>query len=107
MDEDQYNDPFEQLNTFEWDELKREANLRKHGIDFLDVRKIFDDRKIFYRSDRKGESRYMVLGLLDHVVVAVAVTIRKHGCRLISARRASENERKTYHRRIKKGSAER
>jgi uncharacterized DUF497 family protein len=106
MDEDQHDDPFERLNTFEWDELKREANLRKHGIDFLDVRKIFDEQRIFYRSDRKGESRYLVLGLLDRIVVAVAVTIRRHRCRLISARRASKNERKTYHRRITKGSAE-
>ncbi len=28
---------------FEWDENKRERNIRKHGIDFVSVVSIFDD----------------------------------------------------------------
>jgi uncharacterized DUF497 family protein len=27
---------------FEWDEDKRQANIRKHGIDFVDVPAVFD-----------------------------------------------------------------
>jgi len=27
---------------FEWDEAKRESNLLKHGIDFIEVEKVFE-----------------------------------------------------------------
>ena len=28
--------------NFEWDEIKRQTNIRKHGIDFVDVPTVFD-----------------------------------------------------------------
>jgi hypothetical protein len=47
---------------FEWDENKRQSNLSKHGIDFVDAAKIFNrpvlervDNRYDYK-DTRGES---------------------------------------------------
>jgi len=37
---------------FEWDEAKRLANLRKHGIDFIDVPAVFDGDTVMVEDDR-------------------------------------------------------
>lgn len=37
---------------FEWDETKRVANLRKHGIDFIDVPMVFDGYIVTVEDDR-------------------------------------------------------
>ena len=43
---------------FEWDENKRRANLRKHGLDLIDGRALFDGRPIYtYPSPRFEEQR--------------------------------------------------
>ena len=44
---------------FEWDEAKRLANLRKHGIDFVDVPAVFDEDIVTVEDDRYnyGEQR--------------------------------------------------
>ena len=53
------------MNHFEWDEAKREANLKKHGIDFVDAVKVFMDAdRIEMQSTRNGEKRYQAIGLL-------------------------------------------
>ena len=47
---------------FAWDEAKRPADLRKHGIDFAGAEKIFtleDDR------ESCGEQRFLILSLLE------------------------------------------
>ena len=39
-------DPFDTYNLimhFEWDETKRETNIEKHGIDFIDAIAVFFD----------------------------------------------------------------
>jgi uncharacterized DUF497 family protein len=48
---------------FEWDEDKRQANIRKHGIDFVDVPAVFDgytyEEISFFKqiTDRLGATR--------------------------------------------------
>lgn len=37
---------------FEWDERKRSANFRKHGIDFADVYRVFDFDRYLFEDDR-------------------------------------------------------
>ena len=97
MDEDQYIDLFERVETFEWHEKKRELNFRVHKIDFRDVKGIFDGYTFIRRSDRHGEVRYQVFGYVDGREVAVACTIHGNACRLISARRARRDERRKYY----------
>jgi uncharacterized DUF497 family protein len=58
---------------FTWDEAKRRANLRKHGIDFLDAPKIFEGLTFTAEDAREsyGECRFLTLGLLGDQIVSV------------------------------------
>lgn len=58
--------------TFEWDETKRISNIRKHGIDFIDIPPVFDNPMVRKRSDRNDEIRYLVIGDADGREIAVA-----------------------------------
>jgi uncharacterized DUF497 family protein len=104
---DQPTSPFEQIRSFEWDEEKRATNLVKHGIDFFDVHRIFEEDVVLVPSDRGIERRYAVFGNLDREVIVAICAIRTGSCRWISARRASRNERKKYHDNIERRSARR
>ena len=88
------------IRAFGWHEKKREANLRAHGIDFADVKGIFDGYTFIRRSDRHGEIRYQVFGYVHDQEVAVAFTVRDDVCRIISARRARKDERRRYYDRL-------
>lgn len=88
------------IDAFGWHEKKREANLRTHGIDFADVKGIFDGTTVIRRSDRYGEIRYQAFGIVEGREVAVAFTVRDDICWLISARRARKDERRKYYGRL-------
>jgi uncharacterized protein len=76
---------------YEWDERKRRANVKKHGIDFLDV----PDERFDY-----GATRFIVIGILKSQVVVVAYTERGKNIRIISARKATKNEQIYYFQQI-------
>src|SRR5829696_551257 len=61
---------------FEWDEAKREANLRKHGIDFVGIEALFEGHTFTYEDERfgYGEQRFLTLGLHEGRIVMVAHT---------------------------------
>jgi uncharacterized protein len=83
---------------FEWDEDKRLANIKNHGIDFVDVSEVFDG-DIFTVEDNRysyGEQRFVTFGLLKGSVVAVVNTDRGEYIRIISVRKATKNEYRTY-----------
>lgn len=79
---------------FEWDENKRLVNVRKHGIDFIDVKAVFDGDTMTVEDDRfdYGEQRFITLGLLKGRVVAVVHSERGERTRIISARKATNYE---------------
>jgi uncharacterized DUF497 family protein len=83
---------------FEWDEAKRLANLDKHGIDFIDVPEVFEGDIVTVEDDRYsyGEQRFVTFGLLQGRVVAVVHTDRGESIRIISARKATKNEQRSY-----------
>ena len=83
---------------FEWDEAKRLTNIRKHGIDFLDVPAVFDGDTVTVEDDRNSykEQRFVTFGLLQGRVIAVVHTEREDCIRIISARKATKNEQRTY-----------
>ena len=89
---------------FEWDPVKARTNQRKHGISFEDAMHVFDDPYALFEldhADELGELRWHAIGLIGEVaVVLVAHTIREEAedeiVRLISARRATRQERKRY-----------
>ncbi len=90
----------ESVEGFEWDEAKANANLRKHGIDFLDAALVFDDEaRLDWFDDREHyqEDRFCTLGDVQGRIIFVAYTIRGDRIRLITARRASTKEREEYY----------
>ena len=68
---------------FRWDEAKRRANPRKHGIDFVDAERIFRGFSLTAEDARKayGKRRFLTLGLLEDQVVSVAHTERGENIR--------------------------
>jgi len=82
---------------FEWDEDKRDRNLRKHGIGFLRARHLFDGRPLCsYPSLRDGKQRVVSMGFLDDRLIAVVWIERDVATRIISVRRARHGEKATY-----------
>lgn len=85
---------------FLWDEQKRQENLRKHGVDFANVKDVFD-APLLTRLDAcydYGEDRWIGIGLTQGRIVVVVYTESDNGntIRLISARKALKYERKQY-----------
>jgi len=107
MIEDDHAVQFAHIREFGWDNNKRDRTLREREIDFDDARFVFDGPTVIRRSDRNGEVRYMVFGFLDNIEVVVICTLRGDLCWIISARRARKDERKKYHSRLPRRSAER
>lgn len=82
---------------FEWDEAKREANIVKHEIDFIDVQPLFDGRPIFTAVSRRGEEdRLVSTGIIEGRFYTVVWTWRGEHIRLISARRSRDGEQRAY-----------
>jgi uncharacterized DUF497 family protein len=84
---------------FEWDKDKCQANIDKHGIDFANIQAVFTN-PIVERVDNRqdyGETRIILLGIIDNRVLCIVYTLRGSGCRIISARRANQREPRTYH----------
>jgi uncharacterized protein len=83
---------------FEWDESKRQLNLTKHGLDFVDAERIFD-YDIWEIEDTRedyGEERIITFGLLEGRVVILIYTFREEVLRIISLRKADRDEERLY-----------
>jgi uncharacterized DUF497 family protein len=86
--------------TFEWDPRKARRNLNKHGVSFAEAMTAFQDplgRIVDDPRHSMNEQRYALLGLSERErLLAVMFTERGERIRLISARRATRDERKHY-----------
>jgi uncharacterized DUF497 family protein len=87
---------------FQWDEAKRKANLHRHGIDFVGIEKVFEDKTVTILDDRfdYGEERFVTFGLLDDRVVAIAHKEADEVIRIISVRKATKHEESSYFKEI-------
>jgi uncharacterized protein len=83
---------------FEWDKEKCLINMRKHGVDFVDVPSVFDTDVVTVEDDRYnyGEQRFVTFGLLNGREIAVVHTDDGDLIRIISARRATKHEQRSY-----------
>ncbi|MGB4467030.1 MAG: BrnT family toxin [Azovibrio sp.] len=85
---------------FEWDADKEALNLRKHGVQFsLAARVLLDPYRIKVYDGREdyGEDRWATIGYAAPALLYVVHTVRhEETIRLISARKANEQERKQY-----------
>ncbi|MCP4338552.1 MAG: BrnT family toxin [Desulfobulbaceae bacterium] len=87
---------------FEWDEEKRQVNIRKHGIDFVGVEELFAGFTITMEDTRfeYDETRFITIGLLNGRIVVVVHTERQEAIRIISIRKATKYEERTYFEQI-------
>ena len=83
---------------FEWDSAKDALNRSKHGIGFREAAEIFR-RLIMVSEDTRrdyGERRLIALGEYDGDVIRAVFTERGNSIRIISAWKASRNDRESY-----------
>ena len=86
-------------DDFEWDDAKAEANFKKHKISFEDAAKAFADPFGFIEQDLTedyGEDRFMTVGIVGGLLIAVIYTERGDRVRIISARKANTHEQRAY-----------
>ncbi len=84
---------------FEWDEAKNAENIRKHGIDFVDVSAMFGGPMLIELDEGEdyGEDRWIGVGFLLHIVAVVVWTeLQDDVIHFISARKATQYERKRF-----------
>jgi uncharacterized protein len=87
---------------FEWDTRKDKANIKKHGVSFEEARSAFFDEYAiqFYDPDHSGdEERFILLGSsykLKTLVVCHCFRKEETIVRIISARKADNDEEQTY-----------
>lgn len=85
---------------FEWDHGKAETNAAKHGVSFEEALTCFYDPKqvAFYDPEHSGdEDRELLIGHSTQArLLIVSYTLRGQTIRLISARKATRLEAKTY-----------
>ena len=89
---------------YEWDEAKRAANLRKHGLDFLRARMVLESEYVMIadsprRGERRGETRQQACAYVFDVLAVLTVAFAPGAgrCRIISFRPAHQKERRAYY----------
>ncbi|MEO0015315.1 MAG: hypothetical protein RLZZ535_3704 [Cyanobacteriota bacterium] len=80
----------------EWDENKRQSNLKKHGFDFIDAKNVLQNDHLLKQTFYSGEERWLAVGLLEDLEVTIIYTKRQDKTRIISMRRSRHEERRAY-----------
>ena len=84
---------------FEWDRDKARRNVEKHEVSFEEAATVFGDPfslTIEDPSHSENEDRFVTVGETVRQKVVVVHTDRGRSVRIISARRATRRERRTY-----------
>ena len=87
---------------FDWDENKNDINKKKHDVSFEEATSVFYDSEALIIPDPDhsiGEERFLILGYsfqLKLLVVCHCYRENDEVIRIISARKATNNERKWY-----------
>ena len=83
--------------TFEFDEQKSKRNKEKHGIDFVEAQRIWEDPEVVMIPAKTiSESRYLLIGKYDNSIWSAIFTLRNQKIRIISVRRSRKNEEEIY-----------
>ena len=83
--------------TFEFDETKSQANLLKHGINFVDAQQLWNDPMLLeIPAKTEDEPRFLMIGLINTKLWSAVITYRSANIRLISVRRSRTEEVALY-----------
>ena len=82
---------------FEFDARKSRSNRKKHGIDFIEAQRLWNDSDLIAIPARTtDESRVLVVGKIENLHWSAIITFRGDRLRIISVRRSREEETKLY-----------
>jgi uncharacterized protein len=83
--------------NFEFNETKSQANLLKHGINFVDAQDLWSDPSLLeIPAKTEDEPRYLMIGLINEKYWSAVITYRGTVIRLISVRRSRTEEVALY-----------
>lgn len=92
--------------TFEWDDAKNRANIRKHGFDFADAEDMFRGFLLVRPDEREdyGEERWIGIGMIRGRVAFIAFAApAQDTVRVISLIKANREEQSEYEKAIQNG----
>jgi hypothetical protein len=83
---------------FEYDPTKSQTNKEKHGMDFDEAQVLWrDEDRVEFPARSDTEERHALLAKKDEKIWVAFYTVREAAVRIISVRRARENEERTYY----------
>ena len=83
--------------AFEFDPRKSAANLEKHGIDFVEAQRLWEDPDLLEIPARtEDEPRWLIIGRIDAKLWSAVITSRSDAIRIISVRRSRDDEVALY-----------
>ena len=86
----------------EWDDVKDGSNRRKHGLSFVEARRLFESNddylEIFDATHSDTEDRFIAIGTIARGIIVVVFTERDEDrIRIVGARFANRREQDLYH----------
>ena len=85
------------MQNFEFDQSKSDSNFTKHGIDFVEAQKLWNDPMLLeIPAKTEDEPRYIIIGLIGGKHWTAVITLRNKNIRIISVRRSRKSEVAIY-----------
>ena len=83
--------------NFEFDLKKSDRNKNKHGIDFIEAQELWNDIDLLeIPAKTTDEARFLIIGKIDDKHWTGIITYRNDNIRIISVRRARNEEIELY-----------
>jgi len=83
--------------VFEFEKIKSDSNVQKHGIDFISAQALWDDPdRIVIPARCTDEDRHMLIGMIGSTCWSAVFTEREEKIRIISVRRSRQDEKEFY-----------
>lgn len=84
--------------AFEYDPIKSQLNKAKHRIGFDEAQALWqDENAVEVQAKSTTEPRYLRVAMLNNKLWSAFFTIRNNNIRIISVRRARDNEEDLYY----------
>lgn len=85
------------MSGLEFDEIKSLSNKDKHGIDFGEAQRLWEDEnRIVIPSRNLDEPRFLIIGKIEEKYWSAIYTKRQENKRIISVRRSRNEEIEIY-----------